>query len=449
LLKDAWALAIETMSWMQMRKLSERIALARTVKQLGISDYSSVRLAHRLVCETVRRQNFIDAFINKAVKPETIGEYNLGVQAFLRLYVYQTRVAHDWEELDVEEAESVAKLGRSILGWKTLRRVESALGLLLMQKQVANFEGRSDEERIGLATFHPTWFVKYCFKLFGRTETINMLEADVQPAFTYIRLNTLKAGEDQILERLNQEQIKLEKVKQLKNTYRLLMARHPLTQMVSFQQGLFHIQDKASCLLTEVADPQPETTVLDVCAAPGANTTYLAQLMKDTGIIYSVDYSNRRMATWKKEIARMGVENAEPIIADARISLPLKTEADLVILDPPCTSTGTFRKSISDKWRLTPNSIDRMAAIQWQMINTCCQNVKPQGTLIYSTCSLTVEENEMIIERFLKWHTEFTLVKITSDMALPGLRELDKCRRLYPHIHGCNGCFIAKLLRKA
>jgi 16S rRNA (cytosine967-C5)-methyltransferase len=88
-----------------------------------------------------------------------------------------------------------------------------------------------------------------------------------------------------------------------------------------------------------------------------------------------------------------------------------------------------------------------MAEIQWQMLDISAEHVKPEGALVYSTCSITVEENEMLIERFLKWHSDFSLVEIMPKMGLQGLRGLDKCQRLYPHIHQCNGFFIAKLLK--
>jgi 16S rRNA (cytosine967-C5)-methyltransferase len=89
-----------------------------------------------------------------------------------------------------------------------------------------------------------------------------------------------------------------------------------------------------------------------------------------------------------------------------------------------------------------------MAEIQWQMLNNCAEKVKPGGTLIYSTCSITTEENEMLIEKFLKWHSEFSLAEITPKIGLAGLRGMEKCQRLYAHMHECNGFFIAKLLRK-
>jgi 16S rRNA (cytosine967-C5)-methyltransferase len=448
LLKDAWTVAIETLSWIEMQKLSERLALARTVKQLNVSNADAVRYGYGLVCETVRRKNLIDSFVNSVLKPKTISEFNLGVQAFLRLYVYQTRIAKQWAKIDLGEAAGIAKLARAILGWTTLSEVEPFLGLLLTRNPESIFKGASDEKRVALQTFHPTWFVKYCFKLFGRSEAVAFLEGSVNPPPTYIRLNTLRASEEEILEKLAGEGVKLEKVELLRHAYKVTVAKQPLMRTKSFQEGLFYIQDKASCFAAEVADPKARMVVLDVCAAPGAKTTYIAQLMRNQGSIYSVDYSVRRMQTWQKEVFRMGVEIAEPVIADARSSLPFAAEADVVVLDPPCTSTGAFGKFPSAKWRLTPRSIERMAEVQWRIINNCAEKVKAGGVLAYSTCSVTVEENEMVIERFLKGHPEFRLAEIDPKIGVSGLRGLTRCQRLYPHVHQCNGFFIAKLQKE-
>jgi 16S rRNA (cytosine967-C5)-methyltransferase len=447
LLKDAWTVAIETLSWIELQKLSERLALAKTVKQLGVRNPNAVRYAYGLVVETVRRKNLIGKFVNSVLEPNEISEFNMGVQAFLRLYVYQTRIAKRWAEIDLEEAEKIAKMGRAILGWKTLREVEPVLGFLLTRQLDSVLKAAGAEERIGLQTFHPTWFVKYCIKLLGRDEAIAFLEGDVNPPPTCVRLNTLKASGEAVLEKLAAESVKLEKIEHLKHAYKVMGIKQPLTSTASFREGLFYIQDKASCFAAEVADLKPEMTVLDVCAAPGAKTTYLAQLMQNRGSICSVDYSMRRMQVWRREVSRMGVKIAEPVIADACVSLPFALEADIVVLDPPCTSTGVFAKQPSAKWRLTLRSVEKMADIQWRMINNCAERVKAGGVLTYSTCSITIEENEIIIERFLKQHPEFSLAEINPKMGLPGLRGLDKCQRLYPHIHESNGFFIAKLLK--
>jgi 16S rRNA (cytosine967-C5)-methyltransferase len=448
LLKDAWTIAIETLSWISLQKLSEHMALTKTVKQLGVRTPDAIRLGYGLVVETIRRKNLIDKFINQQLKPKTIEELNMGVQAFLRLYVYQTRITRNWKGYEFKEAEHIAKLGRAILGWQNLREIESILGFLLTQKIENILDSAKDEEKIALQTFHPTWFVKYCFDLFGRAEAIAFLEGNMKPPETCIRLSTLRTTQEEILQKLEFEGVKLEKVEPLKHTYRVVHAKAPLNRIDSYRLGYFYIQDKASCFAAEAADPKPSMTVMDVCAAPGAKTTYLAQLMQNQGNIVSVDYSKRRMRVWRQEVGRMWVNIADPVIADARNPLPFNTEADVVILDPPCTSTGVFAKLPATKWRLSPKSIEKMTEIQWQMINSCAEKVKEGGNLAYSTCSITVEENEMIVERFLEAQPKFKLVEIEPDMGEPGLRGLDKCRRLYPHLHGSNGFFIAKLQRQ-
>jgi 16S rRNA (cytosine967-C5)-methyltransferase len=447
LLREAWTLAIEALSWMEMRGLSEPLALARTIKQLEIDDPDAVKLARLLISETVRRQNFIDAFVNEAIKPASLGQFNLGVQAFLRLYVYQTRIARSWSELDVKEADNVVKLARSILGWETLQPVEPFLGTLLTQRPSIVFEHKNDEAQVALRTFHPTWFVKYCFRLFGRKEAIALLESNMLPLPTYVRVNTLNGEQAEILRKLAEDGIEVEKIEQLKFVYKIINAKKPITKTACFREGLIYVQDKASSFAAEAANPAPGMTVVDACSAPGGKTTYFGQLMRNAGHILSLDYSRRRMASWKSEVERMGVEIAESIIVDACGPLPFDIEADLVMLDPPCTGTGVFRRLPSSKWRLTERSIDRMADIQWQMLNNCSEYVKPRGTLVYSTCSITVEENEMLIERFLKWHPEFSVTDISPRIGLPGLRGLDRCQRLYPHIHQCSGLFIAKMSR--
>ena len=134
LLRDAWTLAIETLSWIEMQKLSERLALTKTIRQLNLSNADAVRYGYGLVCETVRRKNLIDSFVNRVLAPRKIGEFTLGIQAFLRLYVYQTRVAKQWKATDLEEAANIAKLARAILGWETLREIEPFLGVLLTRE---------------------------------------------------------------------------------------------------------------------------------------------------------------------------------------------------------------------------------------------------------------------------------------------------------------------------
>jgi len=443
LLRDAWALAIETLSWIELQRLGERLALAKAAKQLAVHDAGIVGLAHKLVFETQRRLNAIDAALSLVLTPKSLSNYKLGVQSFLRLYTYNVL----FEDADLERAVTMASTARSILGWRQLHDVEEALGKILSLRLIDILASIGEEERSALQTYNPTWFVKYCFKMLGRSQALGFLESASLPTPTYLRLNTLRMPEETCLQKLKEEGVVLEKEPSLKHTYKVAEAKKPLVRSQSFREGLFYLQDKASCLAVEVASPKPGDIVLDVCAAPGAKTTYMAQLMQNQGVIYSVDYSRRRMQEWKHETKRMGVENAGAIYADAQKPLPMKLAADLLILDPPCTSTGAFGKTPSAKWRLTKRSVFTMAEIQWNMLTNCADNVRKHGHMVYSTCSVTLEENEMLIERFLKWHPEYTLVDSTPRIGLPGLRGQVQCQRLYPHIHKCNGFFVAKLMR--
>jgi 16S rRNA (cytosine967-C5)-methyltransferase len=437
------------MSWMELRRLNERSALVRTAKQLNIKDPQAIRFAYGMIVETTRRKNVIDALIDNVVAPKKIGEYDQGLQAFLRLYVYQTRVVKNWGKYNLKDAESIASVGRSILGWEAMREIEPYLGFLLTRQIAPIIAEASVAEKIGLQTFNPTWFVEYCFKLFGKEDAAAFLQGNLNPPPTYIRINTLAGTEEEILQKLDAEGIKLEKTEMLNYTYKVQESKETLNNSQSLKAGLFYVQDKASCFATQAANPKAGSVVFDVCAAPGAKTTFLAQLMNNEGSIVSMDFSAKRMKTWQKETRRMHTANAEAVVADARVSITLVGEADLVVLDPPCTSTGVFAKQPSAKWRLSPRSIQNMSEIQLQMINNCADKVKAGGYLTYSTCSITEEENEGVIEAFLKAHKDFKLVEIEPKIGLPGLRGLTQCQRLYPHIHHCNGFFTAKLQRTA
>jgi 16S rRNA (cytosine967-C5)-methyltransferase len=446
-LQEAWTIAIETLSWIEMQRLNDAAAFARTAKQLSIDDPDALRLARRLAVETVRRKNFIDAIIRVGLENQSIENLDLGLQSFLRLYVYEMKFARNGEKPDLAAATGIVKLGRSILGWKEFRNIEPYLGFLLTMNPETVLKGASDENRIGLLTFHPAWFVRYSYRLLDRAEAIRLLEGDIEPSLTYVRLNTLKAGESVTVERAAQDGIRLAKVNGLRYLYRVLGGKGSLVRTGSFKDGLFEIQDKASCLVAEVADPKAGMVVIDVCGAPGSLTTYLAQLMRNEGSIYSLDRSKLGMRLWQRETKRLGVEIGMPIICDVREPFPLDASANVVVLDPPCTQTGMFRKVPSGKWRVTQKSIDRMAGLQWQMLANCAEHVKPQGTLVYTTSSITVEENELIVERFLKWHPEFALAEATPKIGLSGLRGLSRCQRLYPHVHNCDGAFIAKMVK--
>ena len=325
--------------------------------------------------------------------------------------------------------------------------MEKALGKLLSVRSEDVLAHRSDVEKIALLTWHSVFFVEYCFRLFGRGEALRFLASSQRSLPIYVRLNALKGSEEEIIGVLAKDGVRVEKVSVPNHVYRLVEAKQPLIKTRSFRQGLFLAQDMSNALVAEVAAPEAGSLVFDVCAAPGVKASHLAMLMRNEGVVCALDYSRRGMRAMRANVARLGVENVEPVVADARVYLPFGGAADLVVLDPPCSESGVLTRVPSAKWRLTAEFIARMADVQWQMLRNCADFVKEGGYLVYSTSSVCVEEDEMQVERFLRLFPDFRLVESKPRVGLPGFRGLEKCQRLFSHVHGCDGGFLARFRR--
>ncbi|MEM2123114.1 MAG: RsmB/NOP family class I SAM-dependent RNA methyltransferase, partial [Candidatus Bathyarchaeia archaeon] len=325
-------------------------------------------------------------------------------------------------------------------------KAENIFGLLVSYKN--SLEAPSDPLwEIGDKSYDlslPSWFVKYCFKLFGRADAMRFMRSSLKSLPTYIRLNTLKAEESIILKNLRKEGVDLREVELIPNVYRVEKTSRPLITLNSWREGYFSIQDLLSCLTGHIANPRSHDKVLDLCAAPGGKTALLAQLMNNKGEIYSLDISPERLRVLGKEMERLGVTIAKPILSDVRRAIPFKGEIDVVLLDPPCTGTGILMKNPSMKARLTPSTLKSYARIQWSMLEAASKMVRKGGYLVYSTCSITREENEDIVWRLLNIDANFEIVDLKFNVLPRGLF-LKECLRLYPHINLCNGGFIAKL----
>jgi 16S rRNA (cytosine967-C5)-methyltransferase len=167
--------------------------------------------------------------------------------------------------------------------------------------------------------------------------------------------------------------------------------------------------------------------------------------MNNKGTICSIDKSTTRMSQWVREVSRLGVAIADPVVADASRQLPITLEADVVVLDPPCTNTGTFWRSPATKWTVRPESFHQLPAEQFALLQNAARCVRKGGTLVYSTCSIFPEENERVVERFLRVNPEFEAVEASPRIGLEGVHGVSAAQRLYPHIHECNGHFILKM----
>ena len=444
-LSNALAVAIEALSWIEIEGMSERQAVFRSSNQLEVKDPRSLRLSQLLVLESTRRRNLLDKLLSLADPSLRYENMKAGPRSFARVYTYWTVI----RGANRDTILALLRAGRKLLGWRELAPLELTFGRMLGLRSEDVFSEASETQAIALRTFNPEWFVDYCMRTFGRKKAMEILKGEESLPPTYIRINTLAEDESVTVEKMKQTDTNMKKVRGMKYVYSVLRSRGPMLTSKIARLGNIQVQDKSSCLTVLAAKPRPRQVVLDVCAAPGTKTSFLAQLMRNRGTIYAIDISERRMNLWMKEMKRMNVKIANPLVADVRQPLPLGVDADVVVLDPPCSNSGTFAKVPSAKWRIRLSDFNKFSQIQLQMLHCCADRVRIGGRLIYSTCSISVEENEEVIEAFLRQDPRFRLTDFEPKLGEPGMRGLDKCRRFYPHLDDCNGYFTAAMIRNA
>lgn len=435
-MNEAWTVVIEALSWVELQRMNEDLALKKTINQLNVKDGESINEAKQLILNVLNRKNTLDYIINEALAPNQLISQDVGVRNFLRLYTYEIH----YGRASFQEINNLTEQVRNMLSPKKIKPVEEAMDII-PHIQIP-WKTITKNKSLAYKYFHPIWYIEYLQRYFEDKKVVKIIESFEIPQ--YIRVNTLKASEN-ILHLLTRLGFLFSKIPELDNAYQIIKNPGGLVDTVPYRQGKLLLQDKASILVGEVASPKPTDLVLDICAAPGVKTTHLAQLMDNKGKIISVDYNERRLNSWRMMVKKMGVLNAEPILADATKPGELPNEmADLVLLDPPCTGTGMFNKSPSGKWRINRNSIRQMASIQRKLIANAAVHVVDGGVLIYSTCSVTFDENEAVIIDFLEKNPSFSVKKSNPYLGEPGL-ELSDAQRLYPYSHGCEGFFIVKL----
>ena len=214
-----------------------------------------------------------------------------------------------------------------------------------------------------------------------------------------------------------------------------------LTELGAFKQGLFFVQDPGSTLVTQYAAIPQDAVVADLCAAPGGKALELSRTAR---LVIAADRSAQRLGRLLDNRARLEADNVLVTVGDARF--PVVREMDAVLIDVPCTGTGTFRRHPDARWRLKVSDLSVMSALQAGILRAAAGAVKPGGLLIYSTCSLEPEENELQIENFLSRNSDWKLDPPPAGAVPPETID-GGFLRILPQLHGSDGAFAARLRR--
>lgn len=278
---------------------------------------------------------------------------------------------------------------------------------------------KTAQPAVGLS--HPAWLVERWTSAFGSEETRRLLAWNNTPPQTFARINTLRTSAADLADLWTREGVKFEPFTSDwvgPDSVWQLIDHPPFTDLKSFNDGLFYVQDPSTLLAVGMLDPQPGETVLDLCAAPGGKTTLIAARMKNQGRIVAVDSDPERLKMLAQNCARLGVECVEAHPADA-FKAGVGT-FDRVLIDAPCSNTGVVRRRVDLRWRVRLEEIERLAREQNSLLEKAASLIKPGGSIVYSTCSLEPEENSAQTQSFLANHAG---LKLESERQLAPWRE--------------------------
>ncbi len=324
---------------------------------------------------------------------------------------------------------------------ETIKRIEKNINS-------TSVEG-SSIDTVALQYSFQDWMVKEWNEYFGNDELIPLCSILNTQAPMTLRVNTIKTTVEQCQQKLELEGIETEKGKY--SPFALhLKKRINVFQSQAFKDGLFEVQDEGSQLLAMLVDPKPKSKVLDVCAGAGGKALAMASIMNNRGEIFAFDIHSTRLEELKKRIRRSGVDSIRTkVIKENEVLEGFIGAADFVLVDAPCTGTGTIRRNPGMKWSVTQQMVKELREKQLSILSLNSQYTKIGGRLVYATCSLIKDENEHVVEHFLDKEKNFELVNPSSIFERYHLESMctNKYFQLLPSKYNTDGFFAAVMKR--
>jgi 16S rRNA (cytosine967-C5)-methyltransferase len=410
-------------------------------------------LATELTLGVLRWQGLLDAIIQKHTgKPAT--RLDLQVRLALRLGLYQLRfltrvparaaVNESVEMVKRAGKRSAAGLVNAVLR-KAAEAAQAPIDKLLPAKA-------SPATRLAIQFSHPAWLVERWLKRFGELEAVALMEASNRPARLTCAIHD-DGSTDAPVDALRDEELALERSGWLRNAVTVLDGNPASTR--AFREGRISIQDEASQMVALLLDVQPGQRVLDLCAAPGGKTAILARAAGPKSMVVASDLYLHRLRALRGNLKRVGATDVRLAQLDAARPLPFSTWFDRILVDAPCSGTGTLARNPEIRWRLQPADLAELARRQAAILRAAFSVLAPGGRLVYATCSLEPEENEQVVEQALAVAADLCLIS-GRDALRRHLREGADANALFeargyfrtlPHQHGTDGFFAAVLER--
>ncbi len=443
------AMALKVLIRWEVKKPLLDEVLSEVLDKSVLPDPRDQGLVAELINGVVRHLSYIDYLLSRISK-KPLEKMDPEVRNALRLGAYQilfTRVP-----VQAAVAETVKILKRRRGQW-IVNFVNAILRELSRRKDEISLPPREMDPVAYLSVrySYPRWLVERWLSRFGEEETEALLKAGNERPVLVVRANTLRLTRDQLLLYLKAEIPEAAPCKYSPDGIVLHGFHGRITDLKAFKVGWLQVQDEASQLVSYLVGPRPGERILDACAGVGGKTTHLAQLMRNTGRIYAMDVLPWRLERLKENAKRLGVTNIEVITGDATKAIETLggNFFDRILIDAPCTGTGVIRRHPDIKWARRPEDLIRVPEKQLALLKSLAPLLKRGGAMVYATCSLEPEENEEVINRFLKEVPGFVIESAEKSLPAPAHELVDDSgfMRTYPHRHGLDG-FFGALLRK-
>ncbi|MFQ5833651.1 MAG: RsmB/NOP family class I SAM-dependent RNA methyltransferase [Candidatus Thorarchaeota archaeon] len=382
----------------------------------------------------VKFLNTIDYIVARALERRSFSEISQRDRSLLRLATYEGR----WLNTSLEKIRT-RLLGRASHLFETTRRVlELDLEAAVRRLKPIN--------ALSVKLSHPTFLVELLLENLRHDDALALMNHNNGLRNYYLRVNRLLEGHENVIKSLEKKDVRLTPEVGIPNLYKVVDCVDRLFSSSEFTSGQVLIQDKGSVEVVRALDPQPGMRIWDACAAPGMKTQLLWEFMNLEGQLDATDINPKRLEVAKRRCDSLGCQDVSFLMADAA-EAPVR-DADKILIDAPCSSTGMLRSHPSFKWRLNKQTLFSLMSIQNKILDGVLDAYadRPGTEIVYATCSLLPHEGESQIDSAMTRHSfELLEIPIDGSRGYDGFNCSEKAVRLFPHRHDSNAFFIARL----
>ncbi|MDG5788245.1 16S rRNA (cytosine(967)-C(5))-methyltransferase RsmB [Evansella sp. AB-P1] len=440
--------ALNVLLKIEQQQAYSHLLLNETIKKSNLNK-KDIPLLTELVYGTIQRQKTIDFYLQPFSK-RPLNKLEKWVLILLRLTLYQIiyldRIP---EHAAVHEAVQIAKKR----GHQGIAGMVNGVLRSILRNELPDIDKIDDPlKRIAIKTSHPVWLIKRWSNQYGIQATEKIATANLTYPIHTVRVNPLKSNVAEVISALEKEGVIGHPSNNIQES--IMIETGSIASTDPFKNGWITIQDEGSMLVSYALAPEKNERILDACAAPGGKSTHIAEKMENTGEIVSLDIHKHKVGLIQQQANRLDLNNIEAMALDARKAQDqFKDESfDKILVDAPCSGLGVIQRKPDLKWSKKEEDIGRLAHIQRDILSAVWPLLKKGGRLVYSTCTVDLDENNHVISEFVHEREDATFDESLKERIPTVFQNIknsnDGMLQLFPGENGTDGFFISAVMKK-